>query len=125
MAPATLLCFHWHSDPVGKFTYICHFKRDERKAKKIKNKTKQNEQRDKETKTHAFILIAQDVFVALAVQTRMIKSGKVSDKFDKLFALQNIAKSQGIGFTLDFGSKIYRDLTKSATFQFGFMRASA
>ena len=58
------------------------------------------------TKKHAFILIARDVFVALAVQARRIKSGEVSDKFDKLFALQNIAKLQGIGFTLDFGFKI-------------------
>ena len=66
-------------------------------------------------------MIARDVFVALAMQARMIKSGKVSDKLDKLFALQNIAKLQDIGFTLDSGFKIYRDLTKLATFQFGFM----
>ena len=46
---------------------------------------------------------------------------KVSDKLDKLFALQNIAKLWGIGFTLVFGFKIYRHLTKSATFQFGFV----
>ena len=66
-------------------------------------------------------MIAGDVFVALAARARMIKYGNVSDKLDKLFALQNIAKLQGIGFTLVFGFKIYRDLTRSATFQFGFM----
>ena len=66
-------------EPVGKFTYICHFKRDERNARKFFF------QKNKETKKHAFILIAQKVIVALAVQARMIKSGKVSDKFDKLF----------------------------------------
>ena len=34
-------------DPVLKFTYICHFKRDERKARKsffLKNKTNQQQQ---------------------------------------------------------------------------------
>ena len=88
---------------------------------------------------HALILMAGDVLVALAVvvakapyihqsdssilvllQTRMIKCGKVSDKLEKLFILQNIANLQGIGLTLDFGFKTYKDLTKSATFQFGF-----
>ena len=82
---------------------------------------KTEKERKKEKKKNTYILIAREVFVALAVQARMIKSGKVSDKLDKLFALQNIAKLQGIGFTLVFGFKIYRDLTKSATFQFGFM----
>ena len=47
---------------------------------------------------------------------------KYPDKLDKLFTLQNIANLQGIGFTLDFGFKIYRDLTKSAPVQFGFTR---
>ena len=28
-------------DPVGKFTNICHFKRDKRKARKFKKKNKQ------------------------------------------------------------------------------------
>ena len=82
---------------------------------------KTEKERKKERKKNTYILIAREVFVALAVQARMIKSGKVSDKLDKLFALQNIAKLQGIGFTLVLGFKIYRDLTKSATFQFGFM----
>ena len=82
---------------------------------------KTEKERKKERKKNTYILIAREVFVTLAVQARMIKSGKVSDKLDKLFALQNIAKLQGIGFTLVFGFKIYRDLTKSATFQFGFM----
>ena len=44
------------------------------------------------------------------------------DKLDKLFTLQNIANLQGIGFTLDFGFKIYRDLTESAPFPLGFTR---
>ena len=37
-------------DPVLKFTYICHFKRDERKARKsffLKNKTNQQQQQQK------------------------------------------------------------------------------
>ena len=34
-------------DPVGKFTNICHFKRDERKARKLKKKKQQ--QTNKET----------------------------------------------------------------------------
>ena len=42
------------------------------------------------------------------------------DKLDKLFTLQNIANLQGMGFTLDFGFKIYRDLNKSAIVQFRF-----
>ena len=50
----------------------------------------------------------------------MIQGGKVSDRLDKFTTLQNIANLQGTGFTLDLGFKIYRDLTKSATFQFGF-----
>ena len=44
------------------------------------------------------------------------KLGKVSGFVDKLFTLQNIANLQGIGFTLDFGLKIYEDLSKSASF---------
>jgi len=52
----------------------------------------------------------------------MIKGGKYPDSLDKLFTLQNIANLQDIGFTLDFGFKIYRDLTKSAPFQFVFTR---
>ena len=39
-----------------------------------------------------------------------------------MFTLQNIANLQGIGFTLDFGFKIYRDLTKLAPFSLGFTR---
>ena len=65
-------------------------------------------------------MIARDVFVALAVQTRMIQCGKVSDRLDKFSTLQNIANLHGIEFTLDVAFKIYRDLTKSATFEFGF-----
>ena len=41
---------------------------------------------------------------------------KYLDKLEKLCTLQNIANLQGIGFTLDFGFKIYRDLTKLAPF---------
>ena len=41
---------------------------------------------------------------------------KYPDKLDKLFTLQNIANLQGIGFSLDFGFKIHRDLTKTGTF---------
>ena len=47
---------------------------------------------------------------------------KYPDKLDILFTLQNIASLLGIGFTLDFGFKIYRDLTTSAPFQLGFRR---
>ena len=73
-------------DSVGQFTHICHYKRVEIKAKKVKNKKR------------AFILIARDDFVALAVivakapyilesdssilvllQARVIKCGKVSE----------------------------------------------
>ena len=86
--------------------------------KEKRESLKKRQQTNKETKRHAYILIARDVFVALAVQARMIKCGKESDKLDKLFALQKIAKLQGIGF------KIYRYLTKSATFQFRFMWCS-
>ena len=50
----------------------------------------------------------------------MIKCGKYPDKMDKLFTVQNIAILQGIGINLDFGFKIYKDLTKSAPFQLGF-----
>ena len=38
-------------DPVGKFTNIYHFKRDERKARKFKKKTT-NKQRNKKTRIH-------------------------------------------------------------------------
>ena len=41
---------------------------------------------------------------------------KYPDKLDKSFTLQNIANLQGIGLTLDFGFRMYRDLTKSAVF---------
>ena len=54
------------------------------------------------------------------LQTRMIKCGKYPDKPDKLFTLQNIANLQGIGITVDFGFKIYKDLTKWTPFQLGF-----
>ena len=73
-------------------------------------------------------MIGRDVFVALAVviakapyilesdssilvllQARMIKSGKGSE-----FVVQIVYTTKHcIGFTLDFGFKIYRDLTKS------------
>ena len=101
---------------MGKFTYICHFKRVEIKAKMLKQKKR------------AFILITRDIFVALAVvvakapyilesdssilvllQARMIKCGKVSEFLGQIFN----ATKHCIGFTLDFGFKIYRDLTKS------------
>ena len=74
-------------DSVRKFTYICHFKRLEIYAKMLKIVIKK----------HALILIARDVFVALAfvvtkapyihesdssflvlLQTRMTKFGKLS-----------------------------------------------
>ena len=100
-------------DSVRKFTYICHVKTVGINAKKLKKKKNGN-------KKSAFILIARDVFVALTVQTRMIKCGKVSDRLDKFSTLQNIANLHGIEFTLDVAFKIYRDLTKSATFEFGF-----
>ena len=38
-------------DPVGKFTNICHFKRDERKGRTLK-KTTTNKQRNKKTLIH-------------------------------------------------------------------------
>ena len=37
------------------------------------------------------------------------KTEKYPDSLDKLFTLQNMANLQDIGFTLDFGFKIYRD----------------
>ena len=83
----------------------------------------------KEKNKRAFILIGSDVFVALAVvvakapyilesdssvlvlqQARMIKSGKVSEFVVQIVYTTNIASDR---FTLDFGFKIYRDLTKS------------
>ena len=42
-----------------------------------------------------------DSSILVLLQTRMIKCGKVPDKLDKLFTLQNIANLQGVGFTLD------------------------
>ena len=82
-------------------------------------------------KNRAFILIARDVFVALAVVVAkapyihesdsailiLLQAEKYPDTMDKLFILQNFANLQGIEF------KIYRDLTKSAPFQFGFTRS--
>ena len=82
----------------------------------------------KEKNKRAFILIGRDVFVALAVvvakapyilesdssilvllQARKTKSGKVSE-----FVVQIVYTTKHcIGFALDFGFKIYRDLTKS------------
>ena len=73
-------------------------------------------------------MISRDVFVARAVvvakapytlesdssilvllQARMIKNGKLSE-----FVVQIVYTAKHcIGFTLDFGFKIYRDLTKS------------
>ena len=82
----------------------------------------------KKEKTRAFILIARDVFVALSVVVAKApyiheidssilvycklvrsKTEKYPDSLDKLFTLQNMANLQDIGFTLDFGFKIYRD----------------
>ena len=119
-------------DSVGKFTYICQFKRvDGNKHKKVFFKKR----------TH--ISIARDVFLALgfivakapyshesdssiSVLLQLIWSNaekyRYPNKLEKLFTLQNIANLQGFWFTLDFCFKIYRDLTKSAPFQFGLMR---
>ena len=55
-------------------------------------------------------------------QVQCTNAEKYPDKLGKLFTLQNIANLQGIGFNLDFVFKICRDLTKSASFQFGFTR---
>ena len=94
-------------------------------------------------KKRTYILIARDIFVALAVVIAKAPYSHESDssisvllqliwsnaeryrypnKLEKLYTLQNIANLQDFGFTLDFWFKIYRDLTKSAPFQFGFMR---
>ena len=73
-------------------------------------------------------MIAKDVFVALSVivakahyiheidssilvycKLVLSKKEKHPDSLDKLFTLQNMANLQDIGFTLDFGFKIYRD----------------
>ena len=73
-------------------------------------------------------MIARDVFVALSVVVAKApyiheidssilvycklvrsKTEKYPDSLDKLFTLQNMANLQDIGFTLDFGFKIYRD----------------
>ena len=69
-------------------------------------------------KKRAFILIAKNVFVALAVVVAkapyihesdssilvLLQAEKYPDKLDKLIKPQNFANLQGIGF------KIYRDL---------------
>ena len=108
-------------DSIGKFTYICHLERDEINAKKLQKE-----------KTRAIILIAKDVFVALSVivaeahciheidssilvycKLVLSKKEKHPDSLDKLFTLQNMANLQDIGFTLDFGFKIYRHLFNS------------
>ena len=92
-------------DSVGQFTYICHYKRVEIKAKKVKNEKR------------AFILVARDVFVALAVvvakasyilesdssilvllQARVIKCGKVSEFVGQIV----YTTKHCIGFTIDF-----------------------
>ena len=120
-------------DCVGKFTYICQFKRvDGNKRKKSSFK-----------KMH----IHFDIFIALAVVVAKAPYSHESDssisvllqltwsnaekywypnKLEKLFTLQNIANLQGFGFTLDFWFRIYRDrcgstplstvLRKSVTF---------
>ena len=73
-------------------------------------------------------MIARDVFVTLSVVVAkapyiheidssilvycklvLSKKEKHPDSLDKLFILQNMANLQDIGFTLDFGFKIYRD----------------
>ena len=100
---------------VRKFTYICHFKTVEIKAKKLKQKT-----------SIQFDSLG-DVFVALAVvfakapyilesdssilillQARMLKCRKVSE-----FVGQNCLHYKTLHgvITLDFRFKIYRDLT--------------
>ena len=118
-------------DSVGKFTYICQFKRVAgNKHKKVFLKKR----------TH--ILIARDVFLALgfivakapyshesdssiSILLQLIWSNaekyRYPNKLEKLYTLQNIANLQGFGFTLEIWFKSYRDLTKSAPFQFGFM----
>ena len=77
-------------------------------------------------------MIARDVFVALSVVVAkapciheidssilvycklvLSKKEKHPDSLDKLFTLQNMANLQDIGFTLDFGFKIYRHLFNS------------
>ena len=83
-------------------------------------KEKRGKQRKKERKKHIHF-DSSGGFRCPRCASSYDQIRKVSDKLDKLFALQNIAKLWGIGFTLVFGFKIYRDLTKSATFQFGFM----
>ena len=123
-------------DSVGKFTYICQFKRVAgNKHKKVFLKKR----------TH--ILIARDVFLALgfivakapyshesdssiSILLQLIWSNaekyRYPNKLEKLYTLQNIANLQGFGFTLDFWFRIYRDrcgstplstvLRKSVTF---------
>ena len=77
-------------------------------------------------------MIAKDVFVALSVVVAkapyiheidssilvycklvLSKTEKYPDSLDNLFTLQNMANLQDIGFTLDFGFKIYRHLFNS------------
>ena len=86
-------------DSLGKFTYICHFKRvDGNKCEKVKKQKKAG-----------LILIGRDVYVALAVVVaktpyihesdssiwfycKLVLSNaeKYPDKLDKLFTLQNV-----------------------------------
>ena len=93
-------------DSVGKFSYTFYFKRvDGNKREKVKKK----KTRIHFDKTNCKLVWTNAENIRISWTNCM-------------FTLQNIANLQGNGFTLDFGFKIYRDLTKSAHFQFEFTR---
>jgi len=54
-------------------------------------------------------ILESDSSILVLLQARMVKSGKVSEFVGQIV----YTTKQCIGFTLDFGFKIYRDLTKS------------
>ena len=96
-------------------------KREEGKKKKKKKKKKGKERKNERKKRIQFILIARD---------RRFRCPRRANSYDPM--RKSIGQIGQILYTrkhceftrhwihFDFGFKIYRDLTKSATFQFGF-----
>ena len=90
-------------------------------SKKLKKKKKERKQKSISLPALA-VVVAKASYMRVTVPfwfyCKLIWSNaeKYPDKLEKLFTVQNIANLQGIGFTLDFGFKIRRDLTKLAPF---------
>ena len=86
-------------DSVGKFTFICHFKRVDIAVGTFSLPTPSS-------------LLRHPIFMKVTVPFwfygKLVRSNaeKYPGKLDKLFTLRNIASLQGIEFTLDFGCKI-------------------